>query len=174
MSKKGKSAIQSYQQSYWSNREKTLCHLHTFLWLPVVLVTSEVMWENWLTQGGRRKRDPGCGILSRREEYMRIPQPGRQLEGGKIKAYRYMNCMEKMKGEWPLLCWGEDEIGKREMTLTSTSTSVERPASCASFTSVPNPVSCLWMMLAKNASSHKNTVGEQRNYIAETWKRIFK
>lgn len=97
-----------------------------------------------------------------------------QLEGGKIKAYRDMNCMEEMKGEWPLLCWGEDEIGRREMTLTSTSTSVESPASCTSFTSVPNSVSCLWVMLAKNASSHKETVGEQRNYITETWKRTFK
>lgn len=70
-----------------------------------------------------------------------------QLEGGKIKAYRYMNCMEKMKGEWPLLCSGKDEIGRRKMTLTSSSTSVESPASCTSFTSVPNPVSCLWVML---------------------------
>lgn len=30
MGKKGKSDIQSYQKSYWSNSEKTLCHLDKF------------------------------------------------------------------------------------------------------------------------------------------------
>lgn len=61
MGKKGKSDIQSYWKSYQSKTEKTLCHLriqgaHTFLWLCAILVTSEAMWENWLTRGGRRKQ----------------------------------------------------------------------------------------------------------------------
>lgn len=63
MGKKGKSDTQSYWKSYQSKTEKTLCHLQiqgarTFLWLCVNLVTSEAMWENWLTRGGRRKQRP--------------------------------------------------------------------------------------------------------------------
>lgn len=64
-----------------------------------------------------------------------------QLRGGKIKAYRNLNSMEKMKGEWPPSHWGEDETGRREMTLTPNSTSCESPASGVSYICPKNPVS---------------------------------
>ena len=97
-----------------------------------------------------------------RWEFLRLEECW--LRGGKIKAYRDMNCMEKMNGEWPPSCWREDETGRGETALTSTSTSCESPASGTSFTSVPSRVSCLWVVLAKNALLNKETAGKQRDH----------
>lgn len=115
----------------------------------------------------RRKKTESQTMASFQEEKNRwefLSLEESQPRGGKIKAYRVMNCMEKMKGEWPPSRWGEDETGRREMALTWTSTSCESPASGASFTSVPSPASCLWVVLVKNVPPHKETAGKQRNH----------
>lgn len=123
----------------------------------------------------RKKKTESQAMASFQEEKTRwefLSLEEHRLRGGKIKAYRDMNCMEKMKGEWLPSCWGEDETERREMALTPTSTSCESPASGASFASVPSPVSCLWVVLAKNAPPHKGTAGKQRNHCGSREERF--
>lgn len=120
-----------------------------------------------LTNTGRKKKTETQAMASFQEEKNRwesLSLEESRLRGGKIKAYRDVNCMEKMKGEWSPSHWGEDETERRETALTPTPTSCESPTSGTSFTTVPSPVSSLWVVLAKNALPQKETAGKQRNH----------
>lgn len=131
-----------------------------------------------LANTGRKKKTERQAMASFQEEkniweFLSLEES--QLEGGKIKAYRYMNCMEKMKGEWPLLCWREDEIGRRKDLALNFHFSWESCQLCIFYLC---PKSCILskVKLAKNASSAKETARMQlyyrnmeENFLATTY-----